>query len=203
MVTARHFAPSLVTPHADLVAAPPAAGAAPVDASFGVEPTLEEPLEAPITVIGMTDASRTADLDGLHAAILDAWNRQDARAYAACFVDDALVIGFDGSEMRGRVAIAEQLGGIFSDHEVATYVRVVRSVRRLDERTELLHAVVGMVPPGGDDVMPDRHAVQLLVGTRESDRWRAVSFQNTPALLHGRREALDALTADLRKALPR
>jgi uncharacterized protein (TIGR02246 family) len=151
----------------------------------------------------MTDASRTADLDGLHGAILDAWNRQDAKAYAACFVDDALVIGFDGSEMRGRVAIAEQLGGIFSDHEVATYVRVVRSVRQLDERTELLHAVVGMVPPGGDDVMPDRHAVQLLVGTRESDRWRAVSFQNTPARLHGRPEALDALTAELRTALPR
>ena len=82
----------------------------------------------------MADASTTADLDGLHGAILDAWDRQDAKAYAACFVDDALVIGFDGSEMHGGVAIAEQLGGIFSDHEVATYVRVVRSVRRLDER---------------------------------------------------------------------
>ena len=151
----------------------------------------------------MTDATGTADLEGLHGAILDAWNRQDAKAYAACFVDDALVIGFDGSEMRGRAAIAEQLGAIFSDHEVATYVRVVRGVRRLDDRTELLHAVAGMVPPGGDDVMPDRHAVQLLVGTRESDRWRAVSFQNTPAQLHGQPEALDALTAELRTALPR
>jgi hypothetical protein len=38
-----------------------------------------------------------------------------------------------------------------------------------------------MVPPGGDDVMPDRHAIQLLVGTHDGDRWRAVSFQNTPA----------------------
>jgi uncharacterized protein (TIGR02246 family) len=156
---------------------------------------------AAITVVGMTDASRTADLDELHGAILDAWNRQDAKAYAECFVDDALVIGFDGSQMRDRVATAEQLGGIFSDHQVATYVRAVRSVRRLDERTELLHAVVGMVPAGGGDVMPDRHAVQLLVGTRQSDGWRAVSFQNTPAQLHGRPEALDALTAELRTAL--
>jgi uncharacterized protein (TIGR02246 family) len=120
-----------------------------------------------------------------------------------CFVDDALVAGFDGSERRGRVAIAEHLGGIFSDHEVATYVRIVRSVRRLDERTELLHAVVGMVPPGGDDVMPDRQVVQLLVGIRESDRWRAVSFQNTRAQLHGQPEALDALTAELRTSLAR
>jgi uncharacterized protein (TIGR02246 family) len=156
-----------------------------------------------ITVVCMTDASSTADLEGLHGAILDAWNRQDANAYAACFVDDALVIGFDGSEMGGRVAIAEQLGAIFSDHAVATYVRVVRSVRRLDERTQVLHAVVGMVPPGGDDVMPDRHAVQLLVATRDSDRWWAVSLQNTPAQFHGRPEALDALTAELRAAIPR
>src|SRR4051812_14491185 len=138
----------------------------------------------------MTSSGGAADLEALHANILGAWNRRDAEAYAGCFTDNALVIGFDGSEMHGRQAIREQLAAIFCDHEVATYVRVVRSVRRLDEGTELLHAVVGMVPPGGDDVMPDRHAVQVLVGTREGDRWRAASFQNTPAQLHGRPDAV-------------
>jgi uncharacterized protein (TIGR02246 family) len=103
-------------------------------------------------------------LDELHRKILDAWNERDHDAYANCFVDDALVIGFDGSEMHGRSGIAEQLASIFADHEVATYVRVVRDKRMLDDQTGLLHAVVGMVPPGGDDVMPDRHAVQVLIG---------------------------------------
>ena len=95
----------------------------------------------------MTNSSDDDGLDGLHRKILDAWNRQDAQAYAACFDDDALVVGFDGSEMHGRDAIAEQLGTIFSDHQVATYVRVVRGVRRLDDSTALLDAVVGMGRP--------------------------------------------------------
>jgi uncharacterized protein (TIGR02246 family) len=142
-------------------------------------------------------------LTTLHGKILEAWNRQDAQTYAACFDGDALVVGFDGSEMRGRDAIAEQLGTIFADHQVATYVRVVRGVQRIDDSTALLHAVVGMVPPGGDDVMPDRHAVQLLVGRYEKDEWRAVSLQNTPAQLHGRPEAVEALTQELRTALSR
>lgn len=67
--------------------------------------------------------------------------------------------------------------------------------------TALLHAVVGMVPPGGDDVMPDHHAVQVLVGRHEHGQWRALSFQNTPAQLHGRPEAVDSLTDELRAAM--
>jgi uncharacterized protein (TIGR02246 family) len=149
----------------------------------------------------VTDPREADGLADLHGELLDAWNRQDAQAYADCFIDDALVIGFDGSEMHGRSAIAEQLVSIFADHQVATYVRVVRSTRQLDGRVALLHAVVGMVPPDGDDVMPNRHAVQLLVGTRDGDRWRAVSFQNTPAQLDGQAGAVDALTAELRAAL--
>jgi uncharacterized protein (TIGR02246 family) len=149
----------------------------------------------------MTDSSGAPDLEELHGAILAAWNQQDAAAYAGCFTDDGLVIGFDGSEMHGRTAIAEQLGVIFADHEVASYVRVVRSVRWLDERTGLLHAVVGMVPPGGEDIMPDRHAVQLLIGTRDGDFLRAAAFQNTPAQLDGQPKALAALTEELRAAL--
>jgi uncharacterized protein (TIGR02246 family) len=151
----------------------------------------------------VADPSEGDGLEELHGDILEAWNRQDAKAYADYFVEDAVVVGFDGSEMHGRSAIAEQLGSIFADHQVATYVRIVRSTRRLDERTALLHAIVGMVPPGGDDVMPDRHAVQLLVARREGDRWRAVSFQNTPAQRDGRPDAVDALTEELRAAIGR
>jgi uncharacterized protein (TIGR02246 family) len=151
----------------------------------------------------MTDSSGVEGLAELHGQILEAWNRQDAGAYADCFVNDALVIGFDGSEMHGASAIAEQLATVFADHQVATYVRLVRSVRRIREDSGLLHAVVGMIAPGDNDVMPDRHAVQLLVGVRDGDRWRAVSFQNTPAQLHGRPEAVDALTEELRAVLRR
>ena len=148
----------------------------------------------------MTASTDAEGVEQLHAAILEAWNRQDAEAYARWFTDDAIVVGFDGSEMHGRGEIADQLGAIFADHQVASYVRIVRSVRQIGADTALLHAVAGMVAPGGGDLMPDRHAVQLLTAVRETGEWRASSFQNTPARLDGRPEAVEALTEELRAA---
>lgn len=147
----------------------------------------------------MTDADRK-EVEELHGAILDAWNRQDADAYATPFADDAIVVGFDGSEMHGRDDISEQLAAIFADHQVASYVRIVRRVREIGDRAALLHAVVGMVPRGGGDLIPDRNAVQLLLAVRTKEDWRAVAFQNTPARLGERPEALEALTDELRAA---
>ena len=139
----------------------------------------------------------------LHGEILAAWNRQDGDAYAQCFTETAIVLGFDGSEMQGRGEIARQLRSIFADHQVAAYVRIVRGVRILGEDAALLHAVVGMVPPGGADVRPDRSAVQLLLAVRADVAWRAQAFQNTPAMFDGRPEAAPALTGELRAALAR
>ena len=148
----------------------------------------------------MPSTEIAAGLEGLHREILDAWNQRDADGYARCFTEDALVIGFDGSEMHGRAEVAQQLGAIFADHEVASYVRVVRGVRELADDVAVLHAVVGMIPPGGGDVMADRHAVQVLLAVHEQGTWRAACLQNTPAQLHGRPEAVAALTEELRRA---
>jgi uncharacterized protein (TIGR02246 family) len=144
--------------------------------------------------------AETDAVSRLHADIIAAWNHRDASAYAEQFTEAALVIGFDGSEMHGRDEIARQLGMIFADHEVATYVRIVRSVRVIGEAMALLHAVVGMVPPGGEDVMPDRNAVQLMLAVRADEGWRALALQNTPARLDGRPDAAEALTEELRAA---
>ena len=144
-----------------------------------------------------TDAAAVEDL---HGRILGAWNSQDAAAYAEQCTDAAVVIGFDGSEMHGRQEIADQLGAIFADHQVASYVRIVRGVRKVGDGVALLHALVGMVPPGGDDVMPDRNAVQLLLAVRTTDGWRAQALQNTPARYDGRAEAAQALTEELQAA---
>jgi uncharacterized protein (TIGR02246 family) len=148
----------------------------------------------------MPSSETEASVELLHGQILDAWNQHDADGYARYFTDDGLVVGFDGSDMRGRTEIGGQLRAIFADHDVASYVRVVRGVRPIGAGVALLHAVVGMLEPDGGDVMPDRHAVQLLLAVREEEGWRAASLQNTPAALDGRPEAVDALTEELRRA---
>ena len=103
--------------------------------------------------------------------------------------------------MRGPDEIESALGEIFSDHETAAYVAKIREVQLLTAELALLGAVVGMVPAGQDDLVPDKNAVQTLVAKGHPEGWRVVLLQNTPAQYHGRPEAAEALTAELRNLL--
>ena len=144
-----------------------------------------------------------ADVETLYRDLIDAWNARAAAAFAARFAEDGVTYGFDGSELDGRAAIAEELGRIFDDHDTGRYVAIVRSVRSLGDDVALLRAVVGMVPPGRDDLEPGLNAAQTLVAERAADRWQVVQLQNTQAQYHGRPEAVEALTAELRAARAR
>ena len=64
----------------------------------------------------------------------------------------------------------------------------------------MLRAVAGMVPAGQDDLLPALNAVQSLVAVQREGQWRIALFQNTPAAFHGRPEAVEALTEELRQA---
>jgi uncharacterized protein (TIGR02246 family) len=141
-----------------------------------------------------------AAVRALYASLLDAWNLGAAHAYASCFTEHGQVVGFDGSQMAGRTQIASELGAIFRDHKVATYVPIVRSVRAVGPDGAVLHANVGMVPPGATDVRPEVNAIQSLVAQRTGGEWKIAHFQNTPAAFHGRPELAEALTEELRAA---
>lgn len=133
--------------------------------------------------------------------LLAAWNTRQANVFASLFSETALVIGYDGSQMTGRAEVESTLQEIFSHHQTAAYVSKVRSVRQLGPDVAILHAVVGMIPPGQSDLTPDRNAVQTLVGHRTSAGWEIENFQNTPAEFHGRPELSDRLTEELRTVL--
>jgi len=144
--------------------------------------------------------SRTAVV-ALYTRLLDAWNRRDARGFAAQFADDGSTVGYDGSQLDGRTAIAAELERIFADHAPATYVARVRELRTLGAGTVLLRGVAGMVPPNGSAVNPERHAIQSLVVIADSGAPRIALFQNTPAQFHGRPELIERLTAELQRVV--
>ncbi len=136
----------------------------------------------------------------LYRAILSGWNAGDAAAFAAPFASDGVVIGFDGSEVRGRAAIESAMAAVLADHRTGSYVGRVRSVRALGAGDAmLLQAVAGVVPAGEEDLNPDLNSAQALVAERDGDgAWRVVLYQNTPAQYHGRPDAAERLTAELR-----
>ena len=133
--------------------------------------------------------------------LLDGWNQHNAAAFAAPFAEDGEVIGFDGSQMTGRVDITATLGQIFADHITAPYVSKVRSLRLLSPEVAILRAIVGMVPPGQVDLNPALNAHQTVVAARRDGIWRIELLQTTPAQFHGRPDLIQHLTEELRQVL--
>jgi uncharacterized protein (TIGR02246 family) len=143
-----------------------------------------------------------AQIRSLYAAFLDGWNRRSGASVAAGFADDGDIVGFDGTHHHGRLAIAADLRQIFGSHQTPAYVGLIRSVRPIAPGVAVLMAHAGMIPPGGNDLDPDLHTVHTLVAVDEGgSRWRISLLQATPAAWHGRPEARDALTEELRGLL--
>jgi uncharacterized protein (TIGR02246 family) len=135
-----------------------------------------------------------------YSALLGAWNTQNARAMAALFTRDGAQVGFDGSEAQGSQTIFEHLAPIFRDHPTKRFVYAVREIRLLTEDVALLRAIAGMVPRDSLELDESKNVIQSLVVRRENGDWRIVLFQNTPARLDGRPEAVTAMSKELRAA---
>lgn len=151
--------------------------------------------------VGNTHTTDHAAVTALYQQLLDAWNRRNAMDYAALFEDSAHVTGFDGSQMDGRKAIEAEISRIFTHHQTAAYVGIIRDVRFLAPEVAILLAVVGMIPPGQKDLNPATNAIQSMVAIKQGDGWRITHFQNTPAQFHGRPELAEALTEELKRAI--
>src|SRR4051812_29992009 len=152
----------------------------------------------PPTVSPQTPSTATEfPIYDLYRQLLEAWNNQDAHAFAATFAEDGSSVGYDGSPMNGLAEIEMTLSGIFTNHKTAAYVAIVREIRFLSSQVAVLRAVVGMIPPGKTELNPERNAIQSLVATFADNEWHIALFQNTPARFDGRPELSEALTQEL------
>jgi uncharacterized protein (TIGR02246 family) len=133
----------------------------------------------------------------LYNRLIDSWNSRDAAAFANCFSEMSICVGFDGSDMRTRSDIQEQLGKIFSNHPTARYVTIIREVRKISTDVYLLLAHVGMVPPGEVKIDESKDAVQVMIAVQD----KIVLFQNTPCRYDGREQVRHELTEELQSQL--
>jgi len=137
----------------------------------------------------------------LYERLIEAWNKRNARDYALLFAANASIVGFDGSQVTGQMEIGAHVSEIFSHHQTASYVTIVREVRVVASDVTLLRANAGMLPPGKDELNPEMNAVQSMVAAQKGGKWEIALFQNTPAAFHGRPELSKKLTEELRAVL--
>jgi uncharacterized protein (TIGR02246 family) len=135
-----------------------------------------------------------------YTKLLDAWNAQDAAGMAALFAEGGTQVGFDGTEAQGPQTIRVQLVSIFRDHPTKRFVHLVREVRQLTDDVAMLRAIAGMVPRDSLELDESKNVIQTVVVRKEGDGWRIALFQNTPARLDGRPEAVAAMSNELRAA---
>jgi uncharacterized protein (TIGR02246 family) len=143
-----------------------------------------------------------SDQDALKSAYFDllaAWNRRSADDFAAQFADDGEVVGFDGSETKGRATIVTEMQRIFMDHETGEYVGKIKEIRVLTPHMGLIRAVAGVIPAGADELNPALNSIQSVVLQKSGDRWQILLYQNTPGQFHGRPELVKKLTDELRQ----
>ncbi len=138
-----------------------------------------------------------AAVRALYREMLDCWNQRDAAKYAALFLEVGSLIGFDGSMLNDPTEIGAELQRIFTEHQTAPYLAIIRWVRFLTPEVAILRAVAGMVPPGESKLNPAVNAVHSLVAIQRDGQWRIALFQNTPAQFHGRLDLSQKLTEEL------
>lgn len=132
---------------------------------------------------------------------LDAWNARNATGMTDLFAVNGNLIGFDGSQIIGKVELLDVLDNVFAHHPTAAYVALIREVRLLSPGVAWLKADAGMIPHGKSDINPALNAVQTMVAVNEDESWKISVFQNTPAAFHALPELAERMTADLREVL--
>ena len=145
----------------------------------------------------MADAN--TQIEKLCRELLDFWNSQDAKRMASLFSKDGSIVGFDGSQMNGKMQMESEIGQIFAHHRTASYVGKIREIRLLRKDVVLLRAVAGMVQKGEKEIDQEVNAIQSLVAVKDNGMWLISLFQNTPAQFHGRPELSEALTVELQQ----
>jgi len=126
------------------------------------------------------DVARRA-IDRLVAAIVTAWNRHDAQAYAANFAEDVDFTNVFGIPVHGRAAIershAAILRTMFRDSRLTVAATTVRFLRPDLAAVDVRWRMTGARDPEGKD-WPERHGLMSAIATGTPGGWSFVVFHN-------------------------
>jgi uncharacterized protein (TIGR02246 family) len=128
-------------------------------------------------------AADEATIRSFPQAMIAAWNRGDATAFAEPFAEDASFIAFEGTELSGRKAIVDFHQPLFDKQLRGTRLEGgVRFVRFLGRDVAVLHGRCGVLLPGRERTIASRESMQLFVCTRARGAWRVDAMMNARRL---------------------
>jgi uncharacterized protein (TIGR02246 family) len=127
------------------------------------------------TQTGGDDAALRENVRQLEAG----WNAKSGAAFAKPFADDADYVVINGTQIKGREAIARGHQGIFDTvFKDSTLSLSVKQVRMLRADVAIVHVSAHLKSAQGAGAQ-EADAVITLVMTKESGAWKIAAFQNT------------------------
>jgi uncharacterized protein (TIGR02246 family) len=137
-----------------------------------------------IPALGAQSARDEAEIRALQARQEQAWNRHDAKAYAALFTDDGDVVNVVGWWWKGRSEIETKLTAAFAVVFRDSMLKIDDvKVRFLAPDVAVAHVRWSMegskTPPG---IPEPRQGIQIQVLQKRDRVWRIATFQNTSSL---------------------
>ena len=136
------------------------------------------------SALGADRARDESEIRQLQARQQDAWNRHDAKAYAALFSEDGDVVNVVGWWWKGRREIERQLQAayavVFRDSRLTIADVEVRFIARDVAVAHVRWTMEGARTP---PLIPEpRLGIQIQVLQKRGAAWRIVAFQNTNSL---------------------
>jgi len=114
----------------------------------------------------------------------EAWNRHDAKSYAALFAEDGDVVNVVGWWWKGRPEIERKLTAafvfVFKESTLTISDVQVRFLTPDIAVAHVLWVMVGARTPSG--IPEPRQGIQVQVLQRQGGKWLIASFQNTHAV---------------------
>ena len=150
------------------------------DGAFELARSGEDALRT-LDMPGSDGSGARTTIDELVQALVIAWNRHDATAFAAAFAEDVEFTNVFGLTLSGRAAIEASHAAIFQTTfkdstltATGTHVRFVRAdVAAVDVRWELTG---GRDPEG--NAWPKRHSLMAMVATEQAGAWSVTVCHN-------------------------
>ena len=137
-----------------------------------------------IPALGAQRARDEAEIRDLQARQQEAWNRHDAKAYAALFTADGEVVNVVGWWWKGRSEIETQLTAayavVFRDSTLRIDDLQIRFLARDVAVAHVRWSMEGSKTPPG--IPEPRQGIQIQVLQKRERVWRIAVFQNTSSL---------------------
>ena len=137
-----------------------------------------------VSEIGAQSARDEAEIRDLQVRQQEAWNRHDARAYAALFKDDGDVVNVVGWWWKNRSEIETELTAayavVFRDSTLKITDVQIRFLARDVAVAHIRWSMEGSKTPPG--IPEPREGIQIQVLQKRDRAWRIAAFQNTNSL---------------------